>query len=40
MLICAGPASDSPSERMPVPASSTSTVPSESVTWTQEVLPP
>ena len=40
MLICDGPGIESPSERMPVPASSASTVPSESVTWTQEVLPP
>jgi hypothetical protein len=30
----------SPRLRMPVPASSTMMVPSLSVTWTQEVLPP
>ena len=33
-------ASASPRLRIPVPASSERIVPSESVTWTQEVLPP
>ena len=32
--------SASPRLRSPVPASSTTIVPSESVTWTHEVLPP
>ena len=34
------PARVSPRLRIPVPASSTITVPSDSVTWTHDVLPP
>ena len=35
-----GGSSASPSARIPVPASSTIVVPSESVTWPHDVLPP